>query len=76
MECTQRQEKRQTRGPMEAMYAVLEVFQEKWADDKEADTAFREEERENCDKFLDIMTKHQKTMSDAVDVLRIIAGKM
>lgn len=68
--------KRRMRDPMETMNTVLGVFQQKWEDDKEADAALREEEKEDRNKFLDIMAKNQKTMSDAVDVLRIIADKM
>ena len=58
------------------MKDMLDVFQVKWTDQKKAEAAIREEEKEDRERMLDVMTKGQQSMSDAVDVLRSIAQKM
>ena len=60
----------------EAMKDMLDMFQVKWTDQKEAEATIREEEKEDRERMLDVMTKGQQSMSDAVDVLRSIAQKM
>jgi hypothetical protein len=68
--------KRKVRDPNETMKQMLDVFEKKWEDDKEADATTREEENDGRKKILDIMTKGQETMSAVVDVLKVIADKM
>jgi hypothetical protein len=60
----------------EAVTNMLDVFQVKWQEDKEAEATIRQEEKEDRERMLDVMAKSQKSMSDAVDVLKFIAEKM
>ena len=68
--------RRKTRDPNEGINTMLEVFEKKWESDKEIDILTREGEKEGREQILDIMKKTQQTMSDAVDALRYIVGKM
>ena len=60
----------------EAVTNMLDVLQVKWQEDKEAEATIRQEEKEDRERMLDVMEKSQKSMSDAVDVLRFMAQKM
>lgn len=60
----------------EAVTNMLDVFQVKWQEDKETEATIRQEEKEDRERMLDVMEKSQKSMSDAVDVLRFMAEKM
>ena len=68
--------KRKVRDPNESMKQMLDVFEKKWEDEKEADATTREEESKGRKQILDIMTKGQETMTAVVDVLKIMADKM
>ena len=60
----------------DAITDMLDVFQTKWQNDKEAEITIRQEEKEDRERMLDVMAKSQKSMSDAVDVLKFIAQKL
>jgi hypothetical protein len=60
----------------EAVTNMLDVFQVRWQEEKEAEATIRQEEKEDRERMLDVMAKSQKSMSDAVDVLKFIAEKM
>ena len=62
---------------------MLEVFKEKWETEREMDALTHEteklsheEEKETREQMLNIMMKSQQTMSDVVDVLRVLAQKI
>jgi len=67
---------RKVRDPTESMKQMLDVFEKKWEDEKEADATTREEESKGRKQILDIMTKGQETMTAVVDVLKVMADKM
>jgi len=60
----------------DAMNNILDIFQEKWKEDKEAQATIRQEEKEERERMFDVMAKSQQSISDAVDVLKFIAQKM
>ena len=55
---------------------MLDVFQVRWQEEKEAEGTIRQEEKDYRERMLDVMAKSQKSMSDVVDVLKFIAEKM
>jgi hypothetical protein len=68
--------KRKVQDPNKSMKQILDVFEKKWKDEKEADAATCEEESKGRKQILDIMTKGQETMTAMVDVLKVMADKM
>jgi len=71
------------RDPTEGIANMLEVFKEKWETEREMDALTHEteklsheEEKETREQMLNIMMKSQQTMSDVVDVLRVLAQKI
>ena len=82
-----RKRKSKDNATSEALKNMIDVFQKKWAEDKRAAIAIREEEKqererekeeqkEKRERVLDVMMKSQQSMSDAVEVLRSMARKM
>lgn len=68
--------RRRLREPNKLMDTLMETLQEKWDENRKVDENIHEEERIRADKMLDIMAKSQQNMSNAVDVLKLIAEKM
>jgi hypothetical protein len=60
----------------ETMTTMLDVFQDKWADDKAIDLTIREEEKGEKQRLFEVMEQNQDSLRSVVDVLRIIAEKM
>ena len=68
--------RRRLREPNKLMDTLLETLQEKWDENRKIDENIHEEERIRADKMLDIMAKSHQTMSNTVDVLKLIAEKL
>lgn len=71
------------RDPTEGIATMIEIFKEKWETEKEMNALTheeekisREDERETREQMLNIMTKSQQTMSDVVDVLRVLTQRI
>ena len=60
----------------ETIKQMFEELQAKRDEEKEAEAALAEEAKGDRRKILDIMTKSQETMSEAVSVLKLMAEKM
>ena len=60
----------------ETMREMFDQMQAKRDEEKEEKAAIREEVKEDRKKFLDIMTKNQETISEAVNVFKLMVEKM
>jgi|GraSoiStandDraft_26_1057304.scaffolds.fasta_scaffold270384_1 hypothetical protein len=60
----------------ETIKQMFEELQAKRDEEKEAEAALAEEAKGDRRKILDVMTKSQETMSEAVSVLKLMAEKM
>ena len=58
------------------MREMFDQMQAKRDEEKEEKAAIREEVKEDRKKFLDIMTKNQETISEAVNVFKLMVEKM
>ena len=79
--------KRRAANPTKVMENLLDVFQQKWENDKERNEAIhdeekvvREEEKERANKIVNIIERNsqimEQSMNNIVDVLQIIATKL
>jgi hypothetical protein len=75
--------RRRNRDPNEGVKQMLEVFEKKWEIDAAEETVSQEEEKKGRGELLGLMKENQQilkenqqTMSNAVDVLRMMADKM
>jgi len=73
--------KKKGRMPMrpdsqETITAMLEVFQNKWDDDKKTAASIRADEKEERQSILAVMQSSQQSFSAVIDVLRVISEKM
>ena len=60
----------------ETITAMLEVFQNKWDDDKKTAASIRADEKEERQSILAVMQSSQQSFNAVIDVLRVISEKM
>lgn len=60
----------------ETITAMLEVFQNKWDDDKKTAASICADEKEERQSILAVMQSSQQSFSAVIDVLRVISEKM
>ena len=89
VEGSQRGKKKRRTHPdaKETIDAFLDVFQNKWDDDKKTSASVREEEKDERQRIredekdekrsiLEVMRKTQESLSSVIDVLRVVVDKM
>jgi hypothetical protein len=78
LEGEQRGKKRRRHRPdaMDVVKELLEVFKNKWKDDKETAVSIHEDEKDEKASILKVMKTNQESMNSVIDVLRTIAEKM
>jgi hypothetical protein len=59
-----------------AVTKMLDALETKWKDDREIEVEIREEEKQSREQLLDVLTKGQQSMNEAVGILKYIAEKI